>query len=99
VRRQDNPQGNQPICELEEHLVDQLGVGNVSVGGEVCLDCSPVVASRSLGLLHACTGIHRVELIELSVRTFRRTRCSFELLEKNFGALRSRSSLTCAKNL
>jgi hypothetical protein len=74
VRRQDNPQGNQPICDLEEHLVDQLGVGNVSVGGEVGLDCSPGVASRHLGLLNACTGIHRVGLTELSARTFCRTR-------------------------
>jgi hypothetical protein len=84
VSRQDNPQGDQPICYLEQHLVDQLGVGNVSVGGEAGLDCCPGVASRHLGLLNACTGIHRVGPTELSPRTFCRTRCSFELLEKSF---------------
>jgi hypothetical protein len=38
VSRQDNPQGVQHICDLEEYLEDQLGVGNVSVGGEVGLN-------------------------------------------------------------
>jgi hypothetical protein len=65
VSCQDNPQSDQPICGLEKHLVDQLGVGNVSVGGEVCLDCSPGVATRHHGLLNACTGIHRVGPTEL----------------------------------
>jgi hypothetical protein len=84
VSRQDNPQGDQPICDLEEHLVDHLGVGNVTVGGEVGLDCSPGVATRHHGLLNACKGIHRSGPTELSTRTFCRARCSFELLEKSF---------------